>query len=355
MSEELLYLNFNQDKSHLCAGSTSGFCIYKAAPLELIHRQGTYYADHGSFRVVEMHENTQLLALVGASEDPAFNPRRLTMWNIDKRISICETSFSEPVLKVSFNSLRIVAVTSGCIYIYDINTLRGQHSIRTLHNPKGLSALTPGKSSCLLLYPASNEIGLVCIYDCFTMQSLGEIDAHRSPLAALSVSFEGKLAATASSKGTIIRVFSLPSGHKLHSFKRGISYVDVWDLSFIDQYALLMLCSSSGTIHIFQIAGESRTNPQWGAFIQKKLRTTISYVLPETYTESVDSSRSFIKVRTHSDVCFKAAMIENSKVLAVSMSGRFQIFDIDLLVGGDGRLVQEGYLSRLRQSLVRES
>ena len=49
------------------------------------------------------------------------------------------------------------------------------------------------------------------------------VDAHRTSLSALTISQGNTLAATASVKGTIIRVFSLPEGELMFNFKRGIS------------------------------------------------------------------------------------------------------------------------------------
>jgi len=344
MSEEITYFNFNASKTLLSLGFSSGFCLYKCFPFELLHREGKSYAEIVGFRVVEIHENTQLLGLVGATEEPCFTPRRLTIWNIEKRLVICETSFPEQILKVNFNNLSIVAVTASCIYIYSINTLQAQHSIRTCHNPKGLSALSP-QSTCILLYPSSNETGQICIYDCFIMKSCAEVDAHRSSLAALAISYNGTLAATASQKGTVIRVFSLPKGSKLYSFKRGMSYVDVWDLSFAPTLPLLMLCSSSGTVHIFRLEGEQHNGFKLSSFLQYNISRTMSLMLPEAYSDSVESKKSYLRINTASEGPFKAALEEaTSQVLVVTKNGDFKVYEVDLIGGGTGRLVREGSL-----------
>lgn len=48
------------------------------------------------------------------------------------------------------------------------------------------------------------------------------IAAHDSPLAALVFSPSGELIATASEKGTVIRVFNVTDGVKLFEFRRGV-------------------------------------------------------------------------------------------------------------------------------------
>lgn len=48
------------------------------------------------------------------------------------------------------------------------------------------------------------------------------IAAHDSPLAAMIFSPSGQLIATASEKGTVIRVFNVSDGLKLYEFRRGV-------------------------------------------------------------------------------------------------------------------------------------
>jgi autophagy-related protein 18 len=346
MSESLEYFNFNQDRSLLLVGSMNGFSIYRTSPIQLIHHEGSLYADIGCFGVVEMYENSRLLALVGATEQPSFNPRRLTIWNVEKRSVMCETSLASPILRVCFNSLRIVALTVTAIYIYDINTMRAQHVIHTAPNPKGLVALSSVVENCLLLYPISHEVGLVCVYDCFTMRSLGDVEAHKSPLAAVALSYDATMMATASEKGTVIRVFGLPAGQKVYSFKRGICYVEVCDLSFAADGSMLLLCASSGTIHIFRLAQPVQSSMMWSSFIKQKLQRTASLILPRAYEDTVESNTSFIRLRTHSPDPFKAALLkESSTVLVVTKTGKYQVFAVDFSVEGEGTLEQEGYLS----------
>ena len=48
------------------------------------------------------------------------------------------------------------------------------------------------------------------------------IPAHDSPLAAIAFDASGSKLATASEKGTVIRVFSIPNGKRVFEFRRGV-------------------------------------------------------------------------------------------------------------------------------------
>jgi autophagy-related protein 18 len=68
---------------------------------------------------------------------------------------------------------------------------------------------------------------------------------------------EGNLLATASDKGTIIRVFSLPDAHKLYQFRRGSMPARIFSMSFNTTSTLLCVSSATDTIHIFKLGPQS--------------------------------------------------------------------------------------------------
>ena len=349
-SEELLHLSFNQDTTLLTLGSNRGFKVFRLNPFELINQE-----DKGNFKIVEMYESSQLLILVGAGEQPAFSPRRLTIWNIAERAPICETSFPDSVLSVQMNRIRMVAVIIDEIYIYNTITMKTQHIIRTAENPRGLVALSSNPESCFLLYPASEQTGHVHVYDCFSMQARTVIEAHNSPLSFLAISYQGQYCATASVKGTIIRVFSLPEGNKLFTFKRGIIQAEIYNLMFSLHHELLLACSSTGTIHVYDISHKKISQAAgWGSSFRQGLMSTASYILPEHYKDSFETSRSFITAKTHFKKKFIAAIIAHEGVLvAVSYSQEFMVYRVDVEAGGQAGLMQHGVLNRMVQTQIK--
>jgi autophagy-related protein 18 len=114
-----------------------------------------------------------------------------------------------------------------------------------------------------------SSTGEVLIYDATKMESINVIEAHQSTLGALSVNNAGSLLATASEKGTVIRVFSIPSGDRLYHFRRGSLPSQIYCMTFNSTSSLLSVSSATETIHIFKLApqsspfrpGESATSP----------------------------------------------------------------------------------------------
>jgi autophagy-related protein 18 len=98
--------------------------------------------------------------------------------------------------------------------------------------------------------------GEVLIYDANKLESINVIEAHQSTLGYVAINNQGTLLATASEKGTIIRVFSLPSGERLYHFRRGSLPAQIYCMSFNSTSSLLSVSSATETIHIFKLVAQ---------------------------------------------------------------------------------------------------
>ncbi|XP_073011237.1 autophagy-related protein 18b isoform X1 [Typha latifolia] len=248
-SPQVLCASFNQDNSFFAIGTRDGFRIFEANNGRL-----RYERTIGAFSIVEMLFSSSLLAIVGAGEQPSLSPRRLCLFNIVSGAALRELNFLTSIMAVRFNRKRLVVVLQDKTYIYDLNSMSMLEEIDTAPNTKGLCAFAPGSEGCYLALPASMTRGLVLIYNTQELQSLCQIDAHHSPLAAMVFSSNGKFLATASEQGTIVRVHLVSQATKSYSFRRGTYSSTIYSLSFgpsLDLPDILVATSSSGSLHIF--------------------------------------------------------------------------------------------------------
>lgn len=80
------------------------------------------------------------------------------------------------------------------------------------------------------------------------------IPAHDSPLAAIAFSSTGTLIATASEKGTVIRIFRVSDGARLHEFRRGVKRcATIYSLAFSADSHFLAASSNTETVHVFRL------------------------------------------------------------------------------------------------------
>ena len=78
--------------------------------------------------------------------------------------------------------------------------------------------------------------------------------AHENSIQAMAIDFSGRFLATASEKGTLIRIFLTEDASLLQELRRGSDKATIFSISF-NMSANLLACSSSdkSTIHIFSV------------------------------------------------------------------------------------------------------
>lgn len=74
----------------------------------------------------------------------------------------------------------------------------------------------------------------------------------KKPIQALCLNPTGQLLATASAKGTVIRLFAVTALNILYSFRRGAYACRIFGLTFSRDSALICASAASGTLHIFK-------------------------------------------------------------------------------------------------------
>lgn len=110
------------------------------------------------------------------------------------------------------------------------------------------------------------------------------IMAHDSRIACFALSQDGRLIATASTKGTLVRIFSTMDGTLLQEVRRGADRAEIYSLAFSSNMQWLAVSSDKGTIHVFNI------KVNLGLTANDKPRP-----VPEPNATSVSSSLSFMK------------------------------------------------------------
>ncbi len=157
--------------------------------------------------------------------------------------------------------LLVVLTYPNILYLYDLASLRNIQRITTPPNPLALLLLSSEEKSYLAFL---GHTGSVIVMDVNinnitsntnnnnnSTRLLAQIQAHDSSIVAMSFNASASMLVTASVTGTVIRVFSLPHGDLMHSFRRGSLSVLVTSLCFCPLSQLLAVGSASGCVHVF--------------------------------------------------------------------------------------------------------
>jgi hypothetical protein len=153
------------------------------------------------------------------------------------------------------NKMHLVVSLDDELYVYNLRTLQLLKKIKVADS-NGLFSLCCGTQSLLAFPKHGVSEGIVNLFELgkSDWRPMCDISAHKNAISAMQISLSGSLIATASATGTVIRVFELPSGNKLCSFRRGHKAVEIASLSFCSKETFLAVVSSSGTVHIFCLA-----------------------------------------------------------------------------------------------------
>ena len=164
---------------------------------------------------------TSLLAFSGTGGEQSLSPRRALLFNSHSNEIIQTLAFPSTVLALHLNQKHLVVVLESKVNVYAIESVQLVSTLSTTQNPKGIAALTLTTQPEYLALPAHSSKGIISVQD-VTHGKLGsvlEIEAHQSPLSLLCWSANSRFLASASVKGTVIRVFSMPQGTKMFTFR----------------------------------------------------------------------------------------------------------------------------------------
>lgn len=241
------------------------------------------------------------------------------------------------------------------------------------------------------------------LFDANEMQEIKVIPAHQAPLSCIAMNAEGTLLATASEKGTVIRVFALPSAQKLYQFRRGSMPARIHCMSFNATSTLLCVSSATETVHIFRLSPQAALpdpdgitsprstslynrdnrsaspggdsdpsssantldasnadarlalrNPGFMSMVRRtsqnvstSLVSRAAGYLPSAVTEIWEPARDFAwvkipKARNGNPVKSVVAMASGApEVMVATSEGDFLVYNIDLEKGGEGTLVRQ--------------
>ncbi|XP_058075268.1 autophagy-related protein 18c-like [Magnolia sinica] len=361
---ELLSVSWNQDYGCFAAGTSTGFRIYNCDPFKETFRRDL---KSGGFGIVEMLFRCNILALVGGGANLQYPPNKVMIWDDHQSRCIGEFSFRSEVRAVKLRRDRIVVVLEHKIYVYNFTDLKLLHQIETLANPKGLCCLSHHSNTSVLACPGLHR-GQVRI-EHFGLKMTKFINAHDSNIACFTLTMDGLLLATASTKGTLIRIFNTMDGTRLQEVRRGVDRAEIYSIALSPTVQWLAVSSDKGTLHIFslrvRVVGEDSsnhpTNDQGPAMVYQNSSNFLDALISANTGANQSSSLSFMKgvlpkyfssewsfaqFRLPEDSRFITAFGSQNTVIIVGMDGSFYRCSFDPISGGE--MTQQEYVRFLK-------
>ncbi|CAA2938189.1 autophagy-related 18c, partial [Olea europaea subsp. europaea] len=361
---ELYSVSWNQDYSCFAAGTSHGFRIYNCD-----HFKETFRRDlkSGGFKIVEMLFRCNILALVGSKTNAQYPPNKVIIWDDHQSRCIGEFSFRSEVRAVKLRKDRVVIVVEHKIYVYNFMDLKLLHQIETLANPRGLCCLSHHLNTSVLACPGLRR-GQVRV-EHFGLNMTKFINAHDSQIASMTLTMDGLLLATASIRGTLIRIFNTVDGTRLQEVRRGVDRADIYSIALSPNVQWLAVSSDKGTVHIFslrvRVVGDDLSTEVTGvncsALDHQSSSNSLDGLVSPNTGANPSSSLSFLKgvlpkyfssewsfAQLHLPECtqFMTAFGSQNTVIIVGLDGSFYRCSFDPLNGGP--MVQQEHICFLK-------
>ena len=328
-ADSMLYINFNQDGSCFAIGTQTGFRILNSNPFK-----NNFCRDmNGGIGLIEMLNRSNIVALIGGGKSPRYSANKLVLWDDHKQKEISEMRFMSSVRNVKMKKDRIFAVTEDKIYVFNFNTLELIDTLETKNNKKGIISIS---------VIDNGDIGKVKIKN-YDKQTDISIQAHKGPINFLQLNKDGSILATASDKGTLIRLFNTATGEIIQELRRGTENAEIYSIAFDDTNRFLAVSSDRKTIHIFIINKEENKIEQNEneeiASNKKSMFGNLANIfgMGKKYFNSEWSFAQF-KVNSTKSICTFSS--ENT-IIVVSNDGKYYHASFNPKLGGECKLIQE--------------
>lgn len=311
--------------------------------ITLAHSYQIYSLDPVKRKYLKDFVNCTITA-ISVIDDPcmiAFSSKHISSENQSYKVYLLDNktgetidhlTFHEEILSLLLSRQYLLIVLLKSVIIYDIEQRKTQCEQLTFENRRGAADFMTARSS---LY-SHNPLLAICSLDSGSIQIseitstkhidfadssnenlnndlkdfeiIGDIStfnncssppihihAHNHPIAVMKFSPDGSLLATASEKGTVIRIFDTVNGRQLSAFRRGSIPSNILSFAFSPDNTKLIAISDSGTVHLFP-ADALNGNP-------------------------MDPPRSTARLKIEKGVFVKSVFLSNETLYIVSSSG----------------------------------
>jgi len=332
--KEILYCNFNQDQSCFAIGTQSGFKIFQTNPFK-----ESFFRDlGGGIVIVEMLFKCNILALVGGGQNPKFPTNKVIIWDDHQIKIIGELSFRTDIKAVKLKSDKVVVVLENKIYVYNFSDLKLLDHIDTSKNPKGLFSLSSDANTTVLA-SLGKEVGYVSIHSYDTKKTFS-VQAHQSPLGCLELNCLGTRLATASEKGTLVRIIDAECGTLLHELRRGSDYSQIYSINFHPNSNWICCSGDSNTVHIFSLqnlknGGLKNKEEDDGQSQIRAKNPKSKFSFMKFLSPYFDSEWSFAQYKVMDSRTKVAFAKEDYSIYIIGYDGNFYTVNYDPISGGE--------------------
>ncbi|CDI97880.1 WD40 repeat domain containing protein [Echinococcus multilocularis] len=260
-NSSITFIGFNQDYGCFSVGLQSGFRIYNTDPLKQLENCEFNTCEGSGVGFVEMLLRSSFLGLLGGGRQSRIPNNTAWVWDgVEQKVTL-ELTYGSDVRAVRLRKDLIVVVFVNAVKIYTFGSCPELlYQAETASNPQGLCHVCQNPENPIIAFPG-RRVGMVTLVtspltaSTTTAPPPHHVSAHQNQLVALTMSADGEQLATASQRGTLVRVFDTRSCDLLYELRRGSNAAFITCIAFDHATAFttrrLAVASDHGTLHVF--------------------------------------------------------------------------------------------------------
>lgn len=331
-NNNLTSFRFNQNATCFVISNNIGFKVYQCnGCIKKVSR-----CLNTKIKFIEMLYSCNIFAFTGMSNDQGISndsdmilnsANKLTIWDDQKKESIGEIKFRDNIINTILCKDKIIVTTGLVVYIYSLDKFELIDRFET-HVQINDFLISLSLDHKVLSYPGLTP-GSIRI-EFLDIKKFTFIIAHDSNISRICLNMDGKLVATCSEKGTLIRLWDTETGNKIKELRRGSEIVPIHCLAFSFDSTLLACTSNRGTIHIFNIKTDVNN------YIKENSKSSFSFItlISSYFPTYFDSEWSFIQYRIPEGYSIISFHQTKSDILyAISEQGNFYQINLNLYNG----------------------
>lgn len=249
-----LPISFNGDSTCFAVGDYNSFSVYNCDPFSLRFKRGGI----NSVKFVEPLFRSNFVMYVTNNE-----PQMLVIWDEYQGKKIAELEFDSDITSVRWKRNIILATTVTNVYLYNFENMKLIKSWEHSHPAPFVNVRTTALANTAISTFAFANGSNILIYNNCVEKVIKE--AHLHPIAAIDITTDGRILATVSSKGTIIRLWNLETCKMIKEFRRGLDGTSINCLKFDNSGERLLATSDKETVHIFSLAADQNKKSTLGS------------------------------------------------------------------------------------------
>ncbi|ORZ31868.1 WD40-repeat-containing domain protein [Catenaria anguillulae PL171] len=253
-------LTVNQDCDCLCLAKGVRLAVFATLPNGSPRRK-TCVSQSAPISSTAMLHKTNLLAFIAGAKR-----KRVKVYDDLKQRTIFDIDSAYPIARILLRRDSVIVLSTHALTVYALSPTNPSKLYELALTNITLVAASTSRAPRFIVATETQQRGHIQILDLTPTLSgqlpLGQplpshhvvlIKAHDSSVRALALSPTGALAATASDRGTLIRVWDTATGAMTRELRRGADPAQIHSLVFSADGSRLVVVSDKATVHVFHI------------------------------------------------------------------------------------------------------